>query len=190
MKFLVIVDVQHDFVDGSLGSDEAFDAYMRIRDYLQNVDENYRVLFTQDTHNANYLDTFEGKRLPVKHCIKGEHGWKIMSDLRAEFDNAPYVIHKDTFGSFKLPIEMQEILNFNEEVDEIEICGLCTDICVISNALILRAAFPSAKITCFANLCAGTTPINHVNALEVMKSCQIDVAYIAKVGEYNDSSNQ
>ena len=176
MKFLVIVDVQHDFVDGSLGSDEAFDAYMRIRDYLQNVDENYCVLFTQDTHNVNYLDTFEGKRLPVKHCIKGEHGWKIMRDLRAEFDNAPYVIHKDTFGSFKLPVEMQEILNFNEEVDEIEICGLCTDICVISNALMTKAQFyNSTPISCDATCCAGVTPEKHVAALEVMKSCQIIV---------------
>lgn len=181
MKYIVIVDMQHDFVDGSLGSDEAFDAYLATRDYVRSLEgDNYRVIFTQDTHDDNYLNTFEGKRLPVSHCIKGSIGWKIMGELRAEFANSPMIVEKTTFGSFQLPIDMRETLMFREDIDEIEICGLCTDICVVSNALILRAAFPQTRITCLANLCAGTTPANHVNALEVMKACQIDVAYIGR----------
>lgn len=186
MKFIVVVDMQHDFVDGALGSDEAFDAYLHARDYIRTLEgDDYRVIFTQDTHDDNYLNTFEGKNLPIPHCIKDSFGWKIMGELSNEFANNPIIVGKTTFGSFQLPIEMRETLMFREDLDEIEIFGLCTDICVISNALILRAAFPNTKITCLANLCAGTTPINHVNALEVMKSCQIDVAYIGEA-EIND----
>lgn len=186
MKFVIVVDMQHDFVDGALGSDEAFDAYLRARDYIRALEgDDYRVIFTQDTHDDNYLNTFEGKNLPVPHCIKDSFGWKIMGELRNEFANNPMVVEKTTFGSFQLPIDMKEVLMFREDLDEIEIFGLCTDICVISNALILRAAFPNTKITCLANLSAGTTPANHVNALEVMKACQIDVAYIGKA-EVND----
>ena len=186
MKFIVVVDMQHDFVDGALGSNEAFDAYLHARDYIRSLEgDDYRVIFTQDTHDDNYLNTFEGKNLPVPHCIKDSFGWKIMGELRNEFADNPMIVEKTTFGSFQLPINMHETLMFREDLDEIEIFGLCTDICVISNALILRSVFPDTKITCLANLCAGTTPANHVNALEVMKSCQIDVAYIGKA-EAND----
>ena len=180
MKYILAIDVQNDFITGSLHTPEAIDAFMKIVKYLaEEIQsfENHCVIFTQDTHNfEEYKDTIEAKNVP-HHCIKNEWGWKIPVALRDLFNGNPYVIEKDTFGSFQLPVHMKDVFLFDPIEDEIEIFGFCTDICVISNALILRAAFPETKITLLANLCSGTSPINHVNAIEVMKANQIEVKY-------------
>ena len=181
MRFNIVIDAQNDFITGNLGSPEAFDAYEMLVKYLTHLEVgNDVVIFTQDTHSKDtYTDTVESNRV-VAHCFKDNWGWKIPTQIRELFNNSPYVIEKETFGTFKLPIEMSEIFGFDPIEDEIVICGFCTDICVISNALILRTAFPSAKIAVLANACAGTSPVNHVNALEVMKSNLIEVHYFAE----------
>ena len=164
-KILIVVDMQNDFITGALGSDEA-------RAIVPNVVEkvmNYKIediYFTQDTHNEDYMNTLEGKYLPVPHCIKYEEGWDIIPALKPY---AELVVLKETFG-----YEYWGYYYFGEEV-EFELCGVCTDICVISNALVLRMLYPDAKITVDASCCAGVTPEKHKAALEVMKSCQIDV---------------
>ena len=179
-KFIIVVDAQNDFITGNLSTNEALDAYYNIRDYLTNLPEDDTVIFTQDTHSSeDYKDTIESNRV-VNHCFSEHWGWKIPGTLRDLFYDAPYTIEKSTFGSFNLPVQMKEVFKFNPMYDEIEICGFCTDICVISNALILRSAFPEAKISVLANLCAGTSPANHVNALEVMKSNLIELHYLAE----------
>ena len=178
MKYIIAIDVQNDFIGGTLNTLEAVDAFIKIKEYIKEQEyENNYVIFTQDTHTfEDYKDTIEAKNVPY-HCIKGEWGWKIPLSLRKLFGGNPYTIEKNTFGSFELPIQLKEFFWFDPLTDEIEIFGFCTDICVISNALILRAAFPETKITLLANLCSGTSPINHVNAIEVMKVNQIEVKY-------------
>lgn len=163
-KTLIVVDMQNDFIDGSLGTKEAQSIVENVRKkietYRANGDE---IIFTRDTHTEDYLDTPEGKKLPVIHCVKGTKGWQIAD--RLEFDGA-LIIDKPTFGW----------TYWNEmSFDSIELVGLCTDICVVSNALILRAQFPDAEICVDANCCAGVTPETHKAALETMKMCQIDV---------------
>ncbi|MBQ8719468.1 MAG: cysteine hydrolase [Clostridia bacterium] len=166
MKFLIVVDMQVDFITGALGSKDAEAIVPRVVKKVR--DFAGKVIFTKDTHAEDYLSTQEGKKLPVPHCIKGTAGWQITSEL------SPYaetVVEKLTFGSTELP---EIIKNFGEEIEEIELCGLCTDICVISNAMILKAAFPEAKITVDGSLCAGVTPESHVTALNAMKAVQIE----------------
>ena len=163
-KTLIVVDMQNDFIDGSLGTKEAQaivgNVKRKIGEYRARGDE---VIFTRDTHQENYLDTPEGKKLPVKHCIYGTEGWKIAKELEVQ-DSV--CIDKPTFGW----------IHWNERsFGEIEIVGLCTDICVVSNALILKATFPDAEITVDASCCAGVTPETHRAALETMKMCQIRV---------------
>ena len=179
MKYIIAIDVQNDFIGGTLNTLEAIDAFVKIKEYIKEQEyENNYVIFTQDTHTfEDYKDTVEAKNVPY-HCIKGEWGWKIPLSLRKLFGGNPYTIEKNTFGSFELPVKLKKDFWINPLEDEIEIFGFCTDICVISNALILRAAFPETKITLLANLCSGTTPINHVNAIEVMKANQIEVRYV------------
>ena len=162
MKVLVVVDMQNDFIDGALGTKEAEAIVPFVADKIRNFDG--MVLSTRDTHFENYLETQEGKNLPVKHCIKGTDGWQIVPGL--ETGNCEY-IDKPTFGW----------LNWNgfDEKDELELIGVCTDICVVSNALILKAKYPEAAISVDASCCAGVTPEKHKAALETMKSCQIDV---------------
>ena len=163
-RTLIVVDMQNDFIDGALGTKEAVaivpSVKAKIREYQERGDE---IIFTRDTHQADYLSTPEGKKLPVEHCIEGTHGWQIAEGL--EVPGCSY-INKPTFGW----------THWNERTfDEIELIGLCTDICVVSNALILKAMFPEAKITVDASCCAGVTPATHAAALETMKMCQIDV---------------
>lgn len=164
MKTLIVVDMQNDFIDGSLGTKEAVaivpNVKKKIKEYEANGD---RVIFTQDTHDANYLCTNEGKHLPVEHCIVGTHGWEIADGL--EVDNCDYV-NKPTFGWKHWG---------NYRFEEIELVGLCTDICVVSNALILKAMYPEIPITVDASCCAGVTPESHKAALLTMKMCQINV---------------
>lgn len=158
--------MQNDFIDGSLGTKEAQDIVpkvaAKIREYQEAGDQ---IIFTRDTHGEDYLETPEGKKLPVEHCIKGAKGWMIADGL--EVDGAEY-IDKPNFGWS----------HWNEwTFDEIEMVGLCTDICVVSNALILKAEFPEVKITVDASCCAGVTPESHEAALLTMKMCQIDVIH-------------
>lgn len=167
-RYLIVVDMQNDFVTGTLGTKEAQDIVPNV---VNKVNEcwynNDEIIFTMDTHGNDYLITLEGKKLPVKHCIKYTCGWGIIDELCGYLD---HVIQKSTFGySWK-----DEICE-ESHIESIELCGLCTDVCVISNALILRAMFPNTKIIVNSSCCAGTTPEKHKYALEVMKSCGIDV---------------
>lgn len=162
MKTLIVVDMQNDFIDGSLGTKEAQaivpNVKKKVQEYKNRGDE---IIFTRDTHQSDYLDTPEGKKLPVVHCIKETKGWQIADGL--EVEGCTY-IDKPTFGW----------THWNERTfQEIEMVGLCTDICVVSNALILKATFPSVEITVDASCCAGVTPQTHLAALETMKMCQI-----------------
>lgn len=178
MKVMVIVDCQKDFINGSLGTSEAQAMIPRLVEKIKAEPENTLYVFTRDTHNTDYLTTAEGKQLPVEHCIKGTSGWEIDTRLTELFANAPVCIDKPTFGSTALLSFLEDIyMNINDEgVDEIEFVGLCTDICVISNALMAKAQFyNSTPISCDATCCAGVTPEKHAAALEVMKSCQIIV---------------
>ena len=169
-KLFIVVDAQKDFVTGSLGSEIADHKIPRIEKEIENLDKDDALIFTFDTHNEDYLETFEGKRLPVEHCIKGTDGWNLDERLQRHIERANYLIEKPTFGFLEWKNIVDEI-----NPDEIHICGFCTDICVISNALILRAIYPGKKIVCRRPLCAGTTKVAHNAAIKVMLSCQIDV---------------
>lgn len=185
MKILTIVDMQRDFIDGSLGTPEAQVIVPRVVEKLKNTDlSNTLVLFTKDTHYDDYLETFEGKNLPVKHCIENTPGWCIHKEISNIVDNTPGAlyyssakikhsrVYKNTFGSDDL---RDFFIKHKDEIDEIEFLGLCTDICVISNVLAARQALPEMKIVVDASCCAGVTQEKHKAALEVMKSCQIEV---------------
>jgi len=164
MKTLIVIDMQNDFVTGSLGTKEAQAIVPNVKKKIQEyVNRGDQIIFTRDTHYSNYLETQEGKMLPVEHCIYDTEGWEIVDEL--EVMNCIYV-NKPSFG-------WDGWLKLNYE--EIELIGVCTDICVISNALILKAQFPEVKITVDASCCAGVTPGLHEAALKVMKSCQINV---------------
>ncbi len=164
MKTLIVIDMQNDFIDGSLGSKEAVAIIDKVRDKIEKYKANgERIIFTRDTHMPNYLETNEGKNLPVEHCIKDTFGWEIRKELQVE---DALVIDKPTFG----------YVNWGEmNFDEIEIIGLCTDICVVSNAIILKSNFPEIKITVDSSCCAGVTPESHQSALDTMRMCQIEV---------------
>ena len=167
MKYLIVIDMQVDFISGSLGSHSAVSIVKNVKNKIDNF--SGKVIFTRDTHGEDYLNTQEGTKLPVKHCIKGTAGWQICDEL---IPYAKTIVDKVTFGSTELP----EILRaYGEPIEEIHLCGLCTDICVISNAMILKASFPEAKISVDASCCAGVTPESHNIALEAMKAVQIDV---------------
>lgn len=169
-KVLIVVDMQNDFVDGALGTKEAEQIVPAVVSKVKAaVANNIDVIFTKDTHYSDYLSTSEGKNLPVEHCIKGSDGWELIPSLQ---EYAVKVIEKNTFGGVNLPKEV-------ESYDEIELVGLCTDICVISNALLLKAHFPEKDISVDASCCAGVTPQSHGNALEAIKMCQIKVIYPA-----------
>lgn len=165
-KVLVVVDMQNDFIDGSLGTIEAAAILPKVVEKVKQAKvEGTAILFTKDTHGADYLATGEGKKLPVEHCIKPTFGWEINEQL---LPYAEEVIEKVTFGSIGLP-------DMVKAYEEIELVGLCTDICVISNALILKANFPEKTISVDSACCAGVTPDTHNNALEAMRMCQITI---------------
>lgn len=164
-KVLIIVDMQNDFIDGVLGTKEAQAIVPNIKKKIEEYNSRGdAVIFTRDTHFENYLKTNEGKNLPYEHCIYNTKGWEIHSDLE---DVHCCHIDKTTFGYER----WKDV--FAKNIEYIELCGVCTDICVVSNALILKAAYPEAYITVDANCCAGVTPEKHKAALEAMKSCQI-----------------
>lgn len=169
MKLLIVVDMQNDFIDKALGTKEAIEivpsVIKKIEEYRLNKNE---VIFTRDTHQKNYLQTQEGKNLPVEHCIEGTSGWQITDKLEISDSK---IFNKYSFGS----IELADYVSSLENIEEIELVGLCTDICVISNAFILKAKMPEVKISVDSSCCAGVTPQSHLNALEAMKMCQINV---------------
>lgn len=165
-KYLVIIDMQNDFVTGALKNDDAVGVAEKIVYYYQH-NRFDRVVFTMDTHNQDYLNTLEGQNLPVPHCIKGTRGWEIVDELLFLAKQST-VVEKTTFGSLSWK-------KFIKDPTEITICGLVSDICVCSNALILRAMFPNTKIKVVSNLCAGLTKEKHNAAMSVMESCQIEV---------------
>ncbi len=167
MKLLVVVDMQKDFTHGALGSREAMAIVPAVCEKIKNFDGD--VVFTMDTHAESYLDTQEGKNLPVPHCIKGTDGWTLDENI-APLSRGCRFFEKPTFGSLQLAE-----FAAGKDYDEIELIGLCTDICVISNAMLLKAHLPEVKISVDASCCAGVTPESHENALSAMKMCQINV---------------
>ena len=169
-KIIVVVDMQNDFIDGSLGTAEAQEMLPRLKEKLKQVTNSgsAELIFTMDTHGENYLQTQEGKNLPVEHCLKGSHGWEITPELQEFVKKAKAVVEKPTFGSLELP----KLLG---DAEEVELVGLCTDICVISNAMVIKAAYPEVQVSVDASCCAGVTPESHKNALAAMKMCQIKV---------------
>ncbi len=163
-KTLIVVDMQNDFIDMALGTKEAVaivpSVKAKVQEYIKNGDE---VIYTRDTHGENYLQTPEGKKLPVPHCIKGTKGWQIADGIYAD---GCKIIDKPNFGwpNWK-----------DENFEQVELVGLCTDICVVSNALIIKAIFPDAVVKVDKNCCAGVTPESHNAALTTMKMCQIEI---------------
>ncbi len=171
-KFLVVVDMQKDFVDGSLGTKEAVAIVPNVVKKINEFDGE--IFVTYDTHFENYMDTSEGKRLPVPHCIKGTEGWKLDAKVAAALEGKKYTeVEKITFGSVDLPDMIFKAAD--DEDFTIELVGLCTDICVVSNTLILKANYPEKEIVVDASCCAGVTPESHNAALTTMKMCQINV---------------
>ncbi len=167
MKYLIVVDMQNDFITGSLGSKLAEKIVPQVINKVKTYDGE--VIFTRDTHFENYLSTQEGKNLPVEHCVKDTFGWEICNELKPY---AKTIVDKPSFGSVELPFVIK---SFSNDIEEIELCGLCTDICVISNATILKAVFPEVKIKVDSSCCAGVTVESHENALNAMKSIQIEI---------------
>ena len=181
-KVLIVVDMQNDFIDGALGTKEAQaivpNVKKKIEEYKARGD---KIIFTRDTHQDNYLETNEGKLLPVKHCIENTDGWEISKELNTLL--ATFIINKPNFGYIDWVDYLSEF-NIDDSTDgyvmieapeKIELVGLCTDICVISNALILKALYPETEIAVDASCCAGVTPESHKAALTTMKMCQINV---------------
>ena len=185
MNVLVLVDLQHDFIEGSLGTQEAQAIVPRIVEKINNYSDksNVLVLFTKDTHYSDYLDTLEGTMLPIPHCIENTPGWSINKDIKIAVKSNRFLsyssgniinsrVYKNTFGSD----DLREFFNkFKDSIESVEFVGLCTDVCVVSNVLMARQALPNTEIYVDAKCCAGTTSDKHLAALEVMKSCQINI---------------
>lgn len=169
-KLLVVVDMQKDFIDGALGTAEAVSIVDNVASYIEKCEkEDFDIVFTRDTHGEDYLNTQEGKKLPVVHCIKDSEGWQIDKKLRKYTENK-LIFDKPAFGS----VELMNYVTKNG-YEEIHLLGLCTDICVISNAMLVKAALPEARICVVESCSAGVTPDSHNNSLEAMKSCQIEI---------------
>lgn len=176
MKILVVVDMQNDFIDGALGTKEAQAIVPKVVKKIQDFEG--RIIFTRDTHGENYMDTQEGKKLPVIHCVKGTKGWELHPQIEALRKEEP--VDKPTFGSAALGslllAQDNELKARGEKgIEEITLIGLCTDICVISNAMLIKAFLPEVPVAVDAKCCAGVTPKSHENALEAMKMCQIQI---------------
>ena len=162
---LLVIDMQNDFIDGSLGTPEAQSIVPKVKEKIQEyAGRGDEIIFTRDTHQSNYLETPEGKKLPVPHCIEGTYGWQIADGLMTD---GCEIIDKPTFGWTRWG---------GRTFEKVELVGLCTDICVVSNALILKAAYPEAEITVDAECCAGVTEESHRAALLTMKMCQVEIS--------------
>ena len=183
MKILCVIDMQNDFIDGSLGSEEAQAIVPNVVKKIKEcaADNRYVIFYTRDSHSENYMSTNEGRHLPVPHCILNTEGWQINTDVIKASKGATYVDvqNKDTFGLQDIAFLIESIPNIcdieNPEVESIEMIGVCTDICVVSNALILKAAYPEIPFTVYGDCCAGTSVDAHEAALKVMQMCQIEV---------------
>ncbi|OON95198.1 MAG: hypothetical protein ATN36_08880 [Epulopiscium sp. Nele67-Bin005] len=180
-KILVVVDMQNDFIDQVLGSPEAKNivpnVIQRVKEYISHGNA---VFFTQDTHPDDYLESQEGKNLPVQHAIKGSSGWQLCSEIKeliplveAQSDH-PVIIEKPGFGSLELIDEIKKVI-IDEKDTQIEIIGLCTDICVMVNVMVLKTGFPETKLVVDANCCAGTSSEYHTSALQIMNVCQVEI---------------
>lgn len=169
-ELLIVVDMQNDFVTGVLGTPEAQAILPKVVEKVKTaIDNGVEVIFTQDTHGENYLSTQEGKKLPVVHCVKGTQGWEIVPELKA-FTAGRLTVEKPSFGS----VQLAHIVG-KGGYESIQLIGLCTDICVISNAMVLKAALPEVPISVDASCCAGVSPASHDDALAAMEMCQIDI---------------
>ena len=174
-RFLIVVDMQNDFITGSLGTQEAAAIVPAAAERIRACREaGVEILATLDTHEEDYLDTAEGKKLPVSHCIRGSWGWELAPEIAMALGKDYTLVEKPTFGSVRLPEIIREMAGNAEDLS-IELLGLCTDICVVSNALLLKAHFPEARISVNAACCAGVTPETHRAALKTMGCCQIDI---------------
>ncbi len=169
-KILVVIDMQNDFIDGALGTKEAESIVKRVVEKIHSYPPE-NIYATRDTHGEDYMETSEGKYLPVKHCLEGTEGWQIHKEVMAAMPQA-VLVNKPTFGSTRLAELLWEEAQ-KEEV-EIELVGLCTDICVVTNALLLKTKLPETKISVDASCCAGVTPESHEAALTTMKMCQVE----------------
>ena len=169
-KAVIVIDMQNDFVYGELGTEEAIEIIPRLVEKLEKVviGKSADIIFTQDTHKDDYLSTQEGRNLPVVHCIKNTEGWEIIHDLKPFIPHAKAVIEKKTFGSTRLP-------SLIKPYKEVEFVGVCTDICIISNALLVKAFYPELVVSVDSNCCAGVTPESHATALAAMKACQCKI---------------
>ena len=179
-NILIVVDMQHDFIDGALGTSEAKmivpNVVNKIHSYIK---EDDIILVTRDTHHEDYLFTEEGKNLPVEHCIKGTYGWELNKDVLDALNDGDVLrkqgtLDKPTFGSFALGLKLKE-LNEIFDIENIEVIGLCTDICVISNAIIAKSVLPNVHIKVDASCCAGVTPESHNIALDEMRTLQVEI---------------
>lgn len=170
-KILIVIDMQNDFIDGSLGTPEAVSVVEKVKEKIKTYPVS-DVIATMDTHEADYLQTQEGRKLPVEHCIRGTKGWEIRGDI-AELLTGAKIYEKPSFGC---PLMAEDLRDVSEREEiEIELVGLCTDICVVSNALLLKAAMPEVRISVDSSCCAGVTPALHEAALLTMGSCQIEI---------------
>lgn len=168
-KVLVVVDMQNDFIDGALGTKEAVEIVSKVKEKIKSF--TGEIIFTRDTHFENYRATQEGQKLPVPHCIKESEGWQIEETIDTLRTSEMKVFDKPTFGS----VELAEYLKENKDLESVTLIGLCTDICVISNAMVIKAFLPEVKVMVEEKCCAGVTPESHNNALEAMKMCQIEI---------------
>jgi nicotinamidase-related amidase len=173
-NYFIVIDYQNDFITGALKNDDA----LAIKESIQHAISKYaamgyKLIFTRDTHYDNYMETTEGKHLPVPHCIEGTEGWEVEESVRnlPECENAIFV-NKTTFGK----LDWQQYIE--DDADEIVMCGVCTDICVVSNALILKNMYPCTEVSVLSDCCAGLTPQKHEHALDVMASCQVNVCTV------------
>ena len=175
-KITVVVDMQNDFLFGSLANDAAVDIIPAV---LEEIDKSDVVVYTRDTHFDNYLETQEGRNLPIKHCIDGTWGWEIVDELNPKnlilVGKQFYIVNKPTFGCVDIWKDNFFKKLVNEKDVEVTFCGTCTDICVVSNAMIVKSLYPDVVVNVKADACAGLTPDKHKAALNVMDSCQINV---------------
>lgn len=174
MKVLIVIDMQKDFTTSALGNPETAAVVGNVAEYItkfRNENKDGKLIATLDTHNEDYMNTQEGKKLPVPHCIRGTDGWMLEDAVENALGENCIKLEKITFGAVDLPFAVGR----DENIEEIQLVGVCTDICVISNAMILKAAFPEVPIRIIADCCAGVTPDTHNNALEAMKMCQMEI---------------
>ena len=176
-KITIVIDMQNDFLTGALANPDAVNIIPSVLEEIKKADY---VMYTRDTHSENYLDTQEGKNLPVPHCIEGTQGWQIVDDLAPQNITDIkmwHIVNKPTFGDVNIWMDMYfaDLVNWNGDGVEVTFCGTCTDICVVSNAMIVKSLYPELVVNVKADACAGLTPEKHKAALEVMSSCQINI---------------